>query len=470
MNPVINPLELIPLLKSYFLDSNRLNRLNNAQIKKYKNKAFRKIIKYAYNVPVYHNKYKKAGIYPSDIKTIEDIRKLPFISKKDLVEAYPDKLLPVNYYKDKAHVVGTGGTSGKPVYLYTDFYTIGQTIGISIRELKHLDLNFRKTKTAHIGNFSPYRIDLVTQEHFQRHLKSFISMRNTLNIDVNQSIKKIINKLEEFQPDIIITYPAIFQHLAFLKRNGYAKNIKPRLCWTGGAMLDDYTKKYVEDAFKCRLLNIYPSVEAGANIAFECFDGTWHIHHDYFYVEAIDDNQQLVDEGNQGHIVLTRLWGRATPIIRYTGMDDWVTIGSEKECSCGLKTPVLKDGVEGRMRANIILPNGKIFPPGAFCFITPVLQKLKTYKVRQYQIIQEKLNEINIKIVIDKHLRNKGASVEKIFKNIKKTYQEKTGPNVEINVFEVEEIKNKKNASKPAPIVISKVSKKQGFNIIKSKN
>jgi len=78
--------------------------------------------------------------------------------------------------------------------------------------------------------------------------------------------------LDSFRPDIIMAYPAIFQHLAFLKRKGYGKNIKPTLFWTGGAMLDDYTRSYVEDAFECRLLNIYPSVEAGSDIAFECME------------------------------------------------------------------------------------------------------------------------------------------------------------------------------------------------------
>ena len=92
-------------------------------------------------------------------------------------------------------------------------------------------------------------------------------------------------------------------------------------------------------------------------------------------------------------------------------MDDWIRILSYKECNCGLSTTVLEGGVEGRARANIVLPDGKVFPPGAFCFIEPVLQKFKTYKIRQYQIVQKKIDEIDILLVVDEDLRDKGTGI-----------------------------------------------------------
>jgi phenylacetate-coenzyme A ligase PaaK-like adenylate-forming protein len=295
-------------------------------------------------------------------------------------------------------------------------------------------------------------------------------MKNQLNIDVNNSMIDILKELDRFQPDIIMAYPAIFQNLAYLKRKGYGKNIKAKLLWTGGAMLDDYTRKYVQNSFKCRMLNIYPSVEAGTDIAFECNHGTWHVNHDFFHVEAIDENNELVGSNKRGHIVLTKLWGTATPIIRYTGMDDWVELLDYYECKCGLKTPIIVNGVEGRKRANIILPNGKVFPPGAFCFITPVLLKYNTYKVKQYQIIQKKIDQIQILLVIDEDLKDKKPSFTILEDEIKKIYQEKTGPDVEITVTEVDEIKNKKNASKPPPVVLSQLKKEDYYKIFKTKN
>jgi phenylacetate-CoA ligase len=466
MNPLLNPVISFPLLKRYLIDPGRINRSDETKIKRYVNKEFKKIIKYAYNVPLYRIKYKEKGIHPSEINGIEDIKKLPFISKDDLRDNFPNDIIPPGY--KNGHVICTGGTTGKPVSIYTDFTTMGIGSLVMIRELNYFNLNWRKSRFVHIGNFNPYRVDLISQENFQVHVKSIFPMKNYIGMDVNQPAIDLINKLDSFKPDIVMTYPAIFQHLAFLKRKGYGKNIKPKLLWTGGAILDDYTRSYVEDAFGCKLLNIYPSVEAGADIAFECLKGHWHIHPDFFYLEAIDENNNLVEEGKRGHVVITRLWGRGTPIIRYTGMDDWVKLISSKKCDCGLSTPIIEGGVEGRMRANIVLPNGKFFPPGAFCFITPVLHNLKTFKVKQYQIVQKKIDQIDVLLVIDDELRNVGPSVEKIAKNIKEIYQKKVGPKVTINVKEVDKIVNEKDSRKPPPIVISHVKFEEGYKVLDS--
>jgi phenylacetate-CoA ligase len=466
MNPLTNPFISLPLLKAYLTDAKRIQKKNSQQIEQYKIRSLRKIVSYAYTIPFYHDIYKKAGIHPHDIRTLNDITKLPFVTKDDIKNQFPNNLLPKHVNTQHKHVVCTGGTTGKPLCIHTDFYTIGKAVMLTIRELDSLGFDWKHTTFAHIGNFNPYRIDLVSQQHFQEHLKPFFRMDNTRNIDVNTPLKTLINTLEDFNPEVIMTYPAIFQHLAYLKRKGYGKKLTPKLFWTGGAMLDDYTRHYVEDAFQCRLLNIYPSVEAQADIAFECLKGTWHIHDDYFHLEAIDENGELVSPGERGHMVLTRLWGTATPMIRYTGMDDWIRLKTGTQCDCGLTTTIIQGGVEGRMRANIALPNGKIFPAGAFCFIDPVLNKHNTFKIKQYQIIQQKINEIDILLVIDEDLRHKGISVETLKEEIKQIYQQKVGPDITITVKEVDEITHPKDASKPPPIVISHVSEEERYQIL----
>ena len=466
MNPIINPYNAFPLLKSYLLDQQRLQKKSPEQIRKYKDKMLQKMVKYAYTVPAYHSIYKKNGIHPSDISGIKDITKLPIISKEDIKNNFPDNIVPSNYNKKNGHIYCTGGTTGKPLCIYTDFYTIGKGAMTSLREFNLLGIAKRNLKIAHLGNFNPYRIDLISQEHFQKHLWFLINEKNTLNIDISTPIKEILEQLADFQPDVIMSYPAIYQHLAYLKRKGFGSQLKPSLLWVGGAMLDAYTKKYVEDVFQCPLLNIYPSVEAGSDIAFECYDGTWHVNDDFFHLEVIDEHNNLVDYGKRGHIVLTRLWGRGTPIIRYAGMDDWIRLQPPETCSCGLTTSIIQGGVEGRKRANIVLPNGKIFPPGAFCFITPVLNRLNTFKVKQYQIIQHSIHNIQVLLVIDNDLRHIGPTVETIKEEVKKAYQMKAGEGVDIQVDEVDEIKHPTTSSKPPPIVISHVQQDEGYKIL----
>lgn len=457
MNPILNPYITFSLLKKILTNPDRIKKSSIEQINQYKNKAFRKMISYAYTVPVYHEKYKKAGIHPNEIKTIEDIKKLPFISKDEIKKNFGERILPVNYDKKNAYPYCTGGTTGKPLCLYTDFYTLASSLLIPLRELRWLNIPVKNLRFVHIGNFNPNRIDLIAEQVLKKYLRFLHLTKNQLNIDVSLPQKEIMKKMDQYKPDVIMTYPAIFQRLAYLKRKGLGQHIKPKLCWTGGAMLDEYTRTSVQDAFDCPLLNIYPSVEAGGDIGFECYDGTWHVHDDFFHLEAIDEQENLVETGKRGHIVLTRLWGRGTPIIRYTGMDDWVTLTEPMTDSCGLTTTIIKGGVEGRKRANIVLPNGNVFPPGAFCFITPVLTKFNTFKVKQYQIIQQDLHHIDILLVIDEQQRNIGASVEQIKTEIKKIYEQKVGDNVKITIKEVDEIPHDKNASKPPPIVVSHV-------------
>ena len=200
---------------------------------------------------------------------------------------------------------------------------------------------------------------------------------------------------------------------------------------------------------------MYGSCESGANIAFECPEGGWHIHSDYFHLETIDENMELVGPGERGRLVLTKLWGRGTPLIRYTGMQDWITLANGKKCNCGLKSPVLHRPLEGRTISNIALPSGKVYTSTEFLFITSVLKDLKAYHVKRFQIIQKKIDEIEIHLVIDDDLRKKAMSFEEMAKRIKKVYSQKTGPNVKITVKEVKEKKDTLESGKPTPLVVS---------------
>ena len=121
MNPFLNPLTGLPFLKNFIFDAGRLNRMSIEKVEKYRDKVLKKIIKYAYTVPLYHDKYKKAGIHPEDIRGIKDIKKLPFITKKDMVDSYPDGILPLNYKKENTHIISTSGSTGKPVTVFFDF-------------------------------------------------------------------------------------------------------------------------------------------------------------------------------------------------------------------------------------------------------------------------------------------------------------------------------------------------------------
>ena len=474
MNPFLNPSIAIPFLKNYIADINRIERLSSTDLEKYRNKAFRKIVEYAYTVPLYKRKYKEAGIHPSDIKDLKDITKIPFVSRQELNENFPDGIVPPTFNKQKGLVICTGGTTGKyccssgsePVCIYTNVLNLLRGILVSFRENRFYGLNLKNTRFAHIGNFNPFKIDEVFDKNVMKHIRSFFSFKNYLAMQASNRTREILDQLNDFQPNVIISYPTIFQDLAYLKKKGFGKNIKPKILFVGGAMLDDYTRSYVENVFGCHMYNTYSSCESGAEIAFECTQRNWHIHSDFFHLEAVNENLEPVSPGKRGHLVITRLWGGGTPLIRYTGMKDWITLGNGKNCSCGLKSPIFGRPVEGRVLSNIILPNGTMYPPSDFLFtITNVLKSFNTFKVLRYQIIQKKIDEIEIQLVIDQDLNDTDPTFNELAKQIEKKYREKTGPGVNITVNEVEEIKDDPTTGKPAPLVVSQLNQNSICNL-----
>ena len=223
-------------------------------------------------------------------------------------------------------------------------------------------------------------------------------------------------------------------------------------------MLDDYTKRYVEHFFNCNMYNTYASCEMGAEIAFECKHRNWHIHSDYYHLEAVDNDMNPVNPGERGRLVITKLWGTGTPIIRYTGMEDWITLSDENTCSCGLNTPIFGRPVEGRITSNILLPDDKIYPPSSFLFITNALEELNTFKIKKYQIIQREFDRIDILLVIDENITEPSLSFQQIADKIIKTYQREIGPEIQMNVIQVDEIADDLTNGKPAPLVISQVN------------
>ncbi|MEM4257616.1 MAG: hypothetical protein QXL17_00480 [Candidatus Thermoplasmatota archaeon] len=465
MHPLLNPVTAIrcyTILKRY---PKNLRMFSQAQMQKFQTKSFVNLLRYASHVPVYRSLYTQKNIKLREIKNLTDITKLPLVSKKTIMDAYPTQSIPEKrYYQKHVHPLSTSGSTGKSITFYTDFLAMTYGASLYLRELSEFGLNWKTTRFAHIGNFTPGKADSTFDQGFTKKMGFFILKNTTLILNAFDPLKDTLNRLNTFKPDLIMSYPVTLQHLAYAKMKGLGEQINPKIIAVGGYVLDEYTRTYIKDAFHCPVLNVYASAESGGDIAFECLHGTWHVNYDYYLIEAIDDQGNRVSPGEIGHIVLTRLFGRGTPFIRYTGMDDWVSIIDEYACPCGLTTPILHGGVAGRANTSIILPDGRLFPAASFAILSVVLKELKTNKVKQFQIIQQTLNRIDILLVIDPDLRDADPPVDVLMQKIQEIYEKKVGPEVTITVKEVESIPSPKN--KPAPLVISHVPQEQRYKII----
>jgi phenylacetate-CoA ligase len=456
MNPLLSPRNLFPIGYHYLFDPGRVTRYSPQRMARYRDKALRRMVRYAATVPFYQEKFAAAKVDVASIRGIEDIGKLPFSSKEEFVRGFPDKMLPKDYRR-QTMVVSTGGSTGKHLSMYTDFTVATGGIGAGVRVLTRHHLHPRRTRYVSIGNFQPGKPDAVGHELLTAHAQSVGLVRNMRQMSAFTPMPELMKALDEFDPQVLYSYPTTLQHLAMMKQQGAGEHLNPSLIVSGGCILDSYARKTIVDAFQCPVINSYGSTEGGteAAIAFECLEGIWHVNHDFFHLEAIDANQHVLPDGERGRIVMTRLYGQATPVIRYTGMEDWISLCSDYDCSCGLRTPTLQGGVEGRLSNSIVTPDGRVYPAASFADVHLALMKLGTQKVSQFQIIQNSLTDIEIDLVFDEKLRSIGPSVETVIEEIRRLHQEKTGSVVKITVREVSSVSAP--ANKPAPLIISKL-------------
>ncbi len=454
MNPFLNPLFSAKILWHYMTDINRAWKLNPEELKKYQDRALRKTVRYAYTTPLYRRKYREAGIHPDDIHGIDDIKKLPLITKKDLIEGFPDDIVPVRYKKENAYVVSTSGSSGRPMQMYKDVEYIMIEALAGVRLLKAYGMHWRKSRITNIGDFS---VPKTTDEECLKkglmgNLSPFFSLDNYQNLYTGEETKVLMEKMDSFRPELLIAYTSVLVGLATLKMKGMGKNVNPKYIVSSGEVLDEYTRKYIEEAFNAKVLNLYATTEGGT-IAFECTRGNLHINSDFVHVEVLDKDGNEVGENEFGSIVITRLFPGGTPIVRYTGLNDIVSVSNER-CDCGMNTPLLKN-LEGRKKDAIILPDGRIFPPATVPMpLAEAAEKLHTKKIRRFQFVQKKIDDIEIRVEMEEGEKEK----EKLLEEIRKNYEKLFGEGVKVVVKEVEEVEKVDGYMKP--LVISKLDSK----------
>lgn len=453
MNIFYNPIFISKTLKSYLFDIDRLKKLNKEELRKYQDKSLKKIVKYAYTVPLYHDIYKKAGVHPNDVTGIKDIEKLPIISKYDIKRYYSEGIISSKIRKEQLIEISTSGTTGKSLSLYGDMYDVITWLFGYIRVLREYGINWRKNRMTIIGDFAPYTIGTgYITKGLLSHLKNDIFLNNIQWLNTNDEPKTIIKEVNRFKPEFIGGYVGMLGHLALLKEKGFGEDINPRYIATIGSVLTDPLRKLLEEIFDAHLFEVYGATESGT-IAFQCKHGRYHVMSDLVHLEFLKDGKP-VGSKKPGRLVLTKLYGGGTPIIRYNAVNDIVAPLYENEkCDCGMSGNLIYR-IYGRDDLSLYFSGGRALLPSSISEIHgKILYGLKTNKIKETRIIQHSLTKIEIKLVIDKELRDRGPTVKEIFSVIKSGYQEKVGPEVEIIINEVEKV------SKKEPRIITKLDR-----------
>ncbi|MBQ6708289.1 MAG: phenylacetate--CoA ligase [Clostridia bacterium] len=346
-----------------------------------------RLIKMVYNcynnVPFYKKKFDEMGLLPQDIKSIDDITKLPFTVKQDLRDNYPYGLFAVGRDKLK-RIHASSGTTGKQTVVG---YTEGDIDRWSQGAARALvAAGGKKDDYVHIS----YGYGLFTGG---LGLHYGTEKLGATAIPVSSgNTKRQVQILQDFQSDIICCTPsyAMFIGETLKEMNIDPKTLPLRAGIFGAEAWSENMRKEIEKVLDIKAYDIYGLSEiAGPGVAYECEEQTgMHICEDYFYPEIVDpDTLEPVPDGTYGELVFTCIGKEALPLIRYRTRD--ITALTREKCSCG-RTLVKMLKPRGRSDDMLIIRGVNVFPAQVEHVI------LSLGMEPNYQIIVDRVNNLDI--------------------------------------------------------------------------
>ena len=331
------------------------------------------------HVPYYRKKMEEKGVRPEDIKSTADLYKLPFLSKKDLRNAYPYGMLAVPL-KDCVRIHSTSGTTGKRViafYTQADIDMWEDCCARAIMAAGGTDEDVCQISYGY-GLFTG-GAGVDGGSHKVGCLTVPASSGNT---------ERQVMFIMDLKATILCCTPSYAAYLAeSMKEMGYKPEDIPLKAGIFGAEAwSEEMRRDIEATLGIKAYDIYGLTEiSGPGVAFECSaQQGMHVNEDHFLVETIDpDTGEVLPEGSQGELVFTALDKQAFPMLRYRTRD--ICTLTREPCSCG-RTHVRMLKLKGRSDDMLIIRGVNVFPSQ----IETVL--LNHGYAANYQIIVDRVN------------------------------------------------------------------------------
>ena len=326
------------------------------EIIRIQNEKLVKQVKHVYDkVPYYRNLMDQKGVKPEDIQSIDDIHKLPFLSKSDLREAYPYGLLGTDL-GNCVRIQSTSGTTGRRVVA---FYTQGD---VDLWEeccaraiVAAGGTNEDVVQVAYGYGLFTGGAGLNGGSHKVGSLTLPMSSGNT---------ERQIQFMMDLNATILCCTPSYAAYLGeSLAERGYKpEDNKLKAGIFGAEPWTEEMRRNIEESLGIKAYDIYGLTEiSGPGVSFECEEQKgMHVNEDHFYVEIIDpDTEEVLPEGSVGELVFTCLDKEAFPLLRYRTRD--ICVLTREKCSCG-RTHVRMSKPKGRSDDMLIIRGVNVFP------------------------------------------------------------------------------------------------------------
>lgn len=325
------------------------------QIRLWQNERLIKQVKHVYeNVPCYRAKMDAMGIVPEDIRSLEDLPKLPCLSKEDLRDSYPYGLLAVPL-SEVERIHSTSGTTGRRVVA---FYT-----------RQDIDL-WSDCCARAIAAAGGTREDIVQIAYGYGLFTGGLGLHGgvekvgALAIPMSSgNTERQIQFMCDLGSTILCCTPSYAAYLGeAIKEKGIRHMLKLKSGIFGAEAWTEEMRRDIQDTLGIRAYDIYGLTEiSGPGVAFECGEQTgMHINEDHFIAEIVDpDTGKVLPDGEKGELVLTCITKKAFPLIRYRTRD--ICVLNHDACSCG-RTHVKMSKPMGRSDDMLIIKGVNVFP------------------------------------------------------------------------------------------------------------
>lgn len=361
------------------------------------------------HTPWFTDRLKEQNLAPSDLWTLKGLKQYKPFTKRDIQQAgdkFKANTVP-DVYKPIGNVESSGST-GQPVSL--DRTSINNVFWAAhtLRDHEWFKRDFTY-KLASIR--ATFKENEVFRDNWGAPVAILVKDNGPgLGIPVNWGTDKQLKLMEEFQPEILVVNGGVLQAFVTIWERDGCKLTNLKHIKQIGDTVHESVRDRVQKLLGLKIEDNYSSSEVGC-IAIQCPEsGLYHIMAENLIVEILDKDGNDCKPGEIGRVVVTDLHNYAAPVIRYD-LGDYAEVG--EQCTCGRHLPTLKR-IIGRERGLFVKADGsKFWPRGGYRNIT-------SFKVRQFQMIQHALDDIEYRMVTDEPLtpeQEKEAieSIEKVF-------------------------------------------------------
>ncbi|MDR2650609.1 MAG: phenylacetate--CoA ligase [Clostridiales bacterium] len=311
-------------------------------------------VRHAYDIPFYKDLLDKNGVKPEDIRSVDDLHKLPFITKDNLRDAYPYGLLGVPL-SEAVRIQSTSGTTGRRVVAFYTQADIDLWDECCARAI--IAAGGTKDDVVHVS----YGYGLFTGgpglnggSHKVGSLTLPMSSGNTA---------RQIQFMTDLRSTILCCTPSYAAYLAeSIHEAGLIDQIALKAGIFGAEAWSEEMRRDIESKLRIKAYDIYGLTEiSGPGVSFECSEQTgMHINEDHFLSEIIDPQTgRQLPYGEKGELVLTCISKKAFPLLRYRTRD--ICVLTRNKCSCG-RTLVKMSRLMGRTDDMLIIRGVNVFP------------------------------------------------------------------------------------------------------------